>query len=135
MHNLVGANYFIKISHTNAQWDSLNCYRLLTFKSPTIFPGRLDVNEFSAAGDQPLSLKVFPNPADQLLTFNITADKSSISDVWVYDMVGRLLLKKQVSLQEGFQTLELPIGNLPMGSYKLLVKSESQHWIAGFVKQ
>ncbi|HEX3080598.1 MAG TPA: T9SS type A sorting domain-containing protein, partial [Puia sp.] len=134
-NNLAAGTYYIRITHTNPTFDSLNCYRLITLKSSGIFMEPQNVNKFIETAGVPAELKVFPNPASENLSFSVSALASGSASLIVFDMVGRIVKTESLNLEEGFQTIELPVMNLPSGMYKMVLKSNEKSWVANFVKQ
>ncbi|MEO6166132.1 MAG: T9SS type A sorting domain-containing protein [Chitinophagales bacterium] len=128
------ANYFIRISHGPNVFDSIFCYRLKVFISPIPFVLKESGNTFSASEQAITSLQVFPNPAADQLSFNITAPSAGNGSLMIYDMLGRLRYSKEVSLDEGYQTMNIPVMDLPNGSYQMLLKSINKNWVASFIK-
>lgn len=65
------------------------------------------------------SVTVFPNPATTMLTVRLTAATTSPAQLQVYGIEGRLLQSREVSLHTGLNKLELPVAQLPAGTYTL----------------
>ncbi|MBP9883320.1 MAG: T9SS type A sorting domain-containing protein [Chitinophagales bacterium] len=132
-NNAPAAYYYIRIAHGKNTFDSLNCYRLKVFQSSFIFETKSGENMVTTA-ETMSSVKVFPNPATDHLTFNITTAKPGNASILIYDMLGRLLFSNELLLDDGYQQIDIPINNLPEGSYRLLLKSSEKNWISTFIK-
>ena len=102
--------------------------------SPNPFEYKNSANTFEVNDNAITSLTVFPNPVNSQLSFNITAPSSGNGSLLIYDILGRLLYSKEVTLDEGYQTLEIPVADLPNGSYQMLLKSNEKNWVASFIK-
>ena len=53
----------------------------------------------------------------------------------IYDLAGRLVLAQEFTLVAGFQNIDLPVADLPQGSYALTVRTPEKTLTANFVKQ
>ena len=69
-----------------------------------------------------LSLSLYPNPAKS--TLNVSYNSATVQqvDLYVYDMLGRIMLKKTVDMQAGPNLVALPVSGLPTGSYLLTLQ-------------
>jgi hypothetical protein len=135
-NNLAPATYYYKVSHSASEFDSVNCYLLTNYSSSSIFNLTGDINRF-LPGDAsiPLSLNVFPNPASENLSFSLTAPKAGLATITICDLLGRVVKNVELGLDEGFQSIDIPVSDLPEGTYKLILRSDIKTWVAGFVKQ
>lgn len=132
-NNAQAAYYYIRIAHGKNTFDSLNCYRMKVFQSSFIF--EMKSNENMVTSETTLSaITVYPNPATDHLTFNITTAKTGTAAILIYDMLGRLLYNNELLLDDGYQQIDVPINNLPEGSYRLLLKSSEKNWLSTFIK-
>ncbi len=80
--------------------------------------------------DEPTSetaqFTVFPNPFSENLTVNISSKKSAPAKIAVFNLFGQQVFGKNLDLQEGKNQLELPMNNLPTGSYLVQFQSENK---------
>jgi len=109
-------------------------YRLLAFdndgkvqKSNWIFV-RKNVNELKI-GD------VFPNPAGELISVNILNNSFANGTVFIYDIVGKLLITKKVNLNSGSQNIMVDINELNTGTYKFIIQIGKSRKTMMFVKR
>jgi hypothetical protein len=65
------------------------------------------------------SLELFPNPAQGRLNLRFTAMEAGSSAATVSDITGRVLLNTALEIQEGTNTLKLPLQGLAPGIYIL----------------
>jgi hypothetical protein len=67
-------------------------------------------------------LSLFPNPAGSLVNLNYSSPKGqSNTDLLIYDILGRVVLRKTISVQEGLNQMSLPLNNLADGVYLLVL--------------
>lgn len=66
-----------------------------------------------------LGMRVFPNPATDLLHFEINDDALSTGQITLYDQLGRLVLIKDIPNRT--KNMDIPVGNLVDGLYMLKV--------------
>jgi hypothetical protein len=76
--------------------------------------------------------KVYPNTSVKNQLFIKTENRQvNKMQVFIYDMKGSLLFRKQLNYQS--QWLELPQMNA--GNYKISILSEKYHWTGSFIKE
>ncbi len=132
-NNLQAGTYYVSISHDTVAYDSVNCYTLKAFMSATDFPTQ--VNNGFYFNQTPQQINIFPNPVSAVLSFSILPALSSNATLIIYDLLGRVKKKETLILKQGFQTIELPIEDLPSGIYNIVVKSAEKAWKASFIRQ
>jgi hypothetical protein len=71
-------------------------------------------------------LKVYPNPANDILYFDKSITKATAT---IYSSEGRMMLQKNLNNNQ------IPIQNLPNGLYHLHLQVGEQSFHAAFVKQ
>jgi minor extracellular serine protease Vpr len=82
----------------------------------------LELLAIEEVSDKPIETMVFPNPTKDLVNF-----KSTMNEVWIYDLEGRMI-------DSQFGTLtELNISNLASGVYILMMKSKDKNYIESLV--
>lgn len=96
----------------------------------TVSPDRLSTDSTAAARPADSSvvttgkLTLYPNPASNLINISYTSTKAQgNTNVLVYDLVGRVLAKKIVFIQEGPNQLAIPLDNIPDGIYLLVLEA------------
>ena len=81
---------------------------------------------FFPVGMQPIeneAMRVFPNPTDDLVTIKWTNDQS-IEEVSLTNAMGQVVLTEKLAGSTQQTTIDL--GNIPVGTYLLLVKGEEK---------
>ncbi|HXB44314.1 MAG TPA: T9SS type A sorting domain-containing protein [Puia sp.] len=60
---------------------------------------------------------IYPNPAKEELTVAVSLDKKQKGLYCIYDQAGKKLVSNTVSLNEGANTIFVPVSSLPAGFY------------------
>lgn len=68
---------------------------------------------------------MYPNPAVSFLNLSISVSNAERVQLQVINMKGQTLKQQQVQLQSGSTALQIPVENLPSGSYLLQVKTQT----------
>ncbi len=104
---LEGANYY-----RLKQVDTDGAYEL----SPVVVAFR------AKPAEAPL---VFPNPARDILYVPITVEADATTYLQVLDAAGRVVRDRDVDLQQGAHTVQIPLEGLPAGAYELRLQNTS----------
>jgi hypothetical protein len=67
------------------------------------------------------SLRIYPNPVRTNLTMDLQSAKGGQVNVQVIDYSGRILLNRSFNVQQGRNTLSLPMQQVGQGAYRLVV--------------
>ncbi|MEP7170532.1 MAG: T9SS type A sorting domain-containing protein, partial [Bacteroidota bacterium] len=73
-----------------------------------------------------LDVKVYPNPAHDMLTVSIDVKESSDLLLQLNDITGRIILLENENAKEGLNTYQLGLKHISKGVYMLEVKSASE---------
>ncbi len=65
------------------------------------------------------NFKAFPNPVQDLLTLQINVENAMTNQIIVVDILGRIVLQKEVYLTENQNEINLDLGNITTGTYIL----------------
>jgi hypothetical protein len=84
--------------------------------SKTALRNSLSVNDKTLG-----SIKVFPNPATEVLFVSISDAKTNTATVSLLDINGKLISQQQASNTDLFSGIAIPVNNLPKGLYLLNV--------------
>jgi len=88
------------------------------------------VDRLSVDGSEANKVTIHPNPASSTLTIN---SKKNINTVLVFDLNGRLLVKKELSTYK--PNYELDVKNLSSGFYFLEIKTDTASETVKFMKR
>jgi hypothetical protein len=80
-------------------------------------------------------VKIFPNPASQFITIqlNETYLSEKIENIKIIDNLGKILM--DLNIDNFKSTIQLPISNLSIGAYLLVVQSGEKLSIQQFIKK
>jgi len=81
--------------------------------------------------NEPSSIKVFPNPTDEFLTFVIENGNEVMEDIEIIDLSGRVVI---VIEQRKNLIYTMPVASLESGIYFYQVKTNQQTMVGKFVK-
>jgi hypothetical protein len=82
-----------------------------------------------------LITSVYPNPVSRTATVTLSAAKSGIADMLLYDISGTVVYRRRSAIAEGTNNLLLDLGKLPAGVYHLSVQSTESKAVYQLVKQ
>lgn len=133
-NNAPAAYYYIRIAHGKTVFDSISCYRVIIYQSSSVFDLEAGANKNLNTENAFSTMTVFPNPVAEQLSFSINALAEEQGTIMVYDMLGRLCFSKEILVDEGFQTIQVPVSSLPDGSYRLVLKSHEKNRVSSFIK-
>lgn len=116
-------------------WQYLSNYAGFTIKSATTTAAANDLTTVARAAEDTTAkadssvwntsqLTLYPNPARDQINLNFTSSKAlGNTNVTVYDLVGRVLVRKIITVQEGPNQLTIPLSNVPNGTYLVVLQS------------
>ena len=79
----------------------------------------------------PSAINIYPNPANDNITIEFTADYNSIE---IYDSFGRKTMSRQVNTTTGQQVIDVDISGYPSGLYLVVVKNDTDRYYKRIVK-
>jgi type IX secretion system substrate protein len=82
-------------------------------------------------------LRLFPNPANNLVNAQITVKNAGNAQIVIGDMNGKILVQRTSNLQAGDNFVELPVDGLTTGTYfiKVYKQDRSKALIGSFLKK
>ena len=95
--------------------------------------GRLTVSSIDNSSLEELSLKVFPNPAEQLMQIRFSEKLEQQVLVEVYNLQGKKIITTEIAPGENQQILQL--GSLPPATYILRITHNNQFDSYKIIKQ
>lgn len=75
-----------------------------------------------------IGLKLYPNPANDVLSIEIQSDFNSVAELDVYDYTGRLLNSQSIEVNMGYNTVNKSVSDLQSGNYLLRISSGGK-WV------
>ena len=82
-----------------------------------------------------LITSVFPNPASNTATITLSAARSGMADIQLYDISGTVVYRRRSAIAEGTNNLPIQLGKLSAGVYHLAVQSADSKAVYRLVKQ
>lgn len=80
-------------------------------------------------------ISVFPNPASDKVTVSWNSDNTTVGIVNIFDVNGKKLFTRKISLQSGYNLSEIPVGNLTPGAYFIEINKGNQSKSIGIIKK
>lgn len=81
------------------------------------------------------NLDLYPNPAEDKLILGFEAPVSENTNLYIFDLAGKVVKVQQADITEGQQNLRLNISELPAGIYYLKFKVGELNYTDKFIKQ
>lgn len=82
-----------------------------------------------------LNLQLFPNPAADIVQVQIPSSRKQQATVLITDAGGKVMLQKDILLEQGYNGNSIPVSQLPAGTYFLIIQTESGRQTAKFSKR
>lgn len=95
--------------------------KMLFSSSATAKSSARMAEELSSSEEIITNMNVYPNPASSDVTIDFRMNESKDVNVTVMDMMGRIVIDKKHSAQEGSNTLGLDVSNLEQGVYLIAI--------------
>src|SRR5205823_1338547 len=109
------ASYYVQVfGHNNAAYSATTCYTLRVATSNVNQMVDAEGNDGWVANEGlngGSELSVYPNPAKEHLSIRFFVDEDGTSKASITDLVGRIVWQQDVSVQEGVNTIELPLSD------------------------
>lgn len=71
--------------------------------------------------EQSLSLDIFPNPVNEVLSLQTNAQGSDTYDLFLFDQSGRQILNQKINIPAGENVSPIEVNNLSTGMYNLII--------------
>lgn len=82
-----------------------------------------------------MQAKIIPNPVvDNQATLQINTEKKAALQTVIIDVMGRVLLSRQINVEEGLNTIPLQVQPLKPGIYQLIYNDGEKNQVIRFVK-
>lgn len=89
----------------------------------------------SKLGNVTVDATLYPNPAYQQATLDITVSENTATQVSLYDMMGRKVWTKEQNLSTGVNRVNIPVSNLTSGIYSLQIRNEGGQTSMKLIKE
>jgi hypothetical protein len=109
------ATYIIRVFGYSGANNATQCYNLNIQASST--PFRTSGSETSISTDEVSVLKVYPNPANDILNLEFNSLTDAIISISVTDLVGKTVLNAQKAGVTGMNNFEISLKDLNRGVY------------------
>ena len=80
-------------------------------------------------------ISIFPNPARDFLNLSVKTIDEGEFLVRIMNLTGQVILEKTYYVQEGFQTVDIPINTLIPGPYLITIHVEKNVVVYRILKQ
>lgn len=111
--------YLLYISYDSVSYSHLPGTTSKSVKySIKYIPDRVPTVQTTGTG-----LLVYPNPVTNIITFQINSDKAEPIQIELIDIFGRLTIHRDMTIDAGTQTVDLPVEGLTRGLYFVKVSS------------
>jgi hypothetical protein len=110
-------NVLVKFVTTNDNGNNLYVDNInLSQPKPTSISAIINANE---------DVVLFPNPTNELVNLRINASSSFIANISLLNVLGQTVYTKQVSLNDGGNSIQLDVAELASGVYSFIIDSTS----------
>jgi Secretion system C-terminal sorting domain/Pregnancy-associated plasma protein-A len=75
---------------------------------------------------EPLTCRIYPNPAENMITFDIGLAKEGETELIVSNTLGNVVLTKKLKLNEGSQQVPINCSQWAVGLYFVIIKANDQ---------
>ncbi|MBW7913996.1 MAG: T9SS type A sorting domain-containing protein, partial [Taibaiella sp.] len=76
-------------------------------------------------GDVSVITKLYPNPAYNSATLDISSSAQTNTTILLYDVMGRLVWSTEKTLAYGNSRVQIPLDNLTAGMYSVQIRSNT----------
>lgn len=80
-------------------------------------------------------VKVYPNPVDNLINFDVSSAKEESALIRITDLQGKEIFGLTIPIQIGINNIELPTNDIPSGLYLYEVKTSDNTFTGKLVKK
>ena len=81
------------------------------------------------------TFSVFPNPAFEKITLTFNSDASQKFTLYLKDVTGRVILRENITPDQGLNSLDVNIHDIAKGIYLLVLENEKQKAIEKLIVQ
>ena len=132
------ATYYVKVVGFNGAFISTSCYNLLVNTSGSSFrscelteyvEGNVNLEKVNSNS----SFIVFPNPVQDVMQLNFISDESSIVEVKLMDLMGKVIETKTIEANDGLNNAEMNTSFLENGVYMIRLTQDDEVQVRKFI--
>ncbi len=123
-----GYEYSVRFGRLTYNTQYVECMEMMANESPQ------QLNNSSTHQFNNSSLKLYPVPANHLLNVEYFSENSHSTNIEIISNEGKIMMSQQEFLQEGLNTVQLDIADLPVGYYFIRMYGEDEMQTQPFVK-
>ena len=118
--------------HGTTNWGSIYAatYGRGLFRCDNFFMVGIDDTPFK---QETVQLKLYPNPAYDYTTFEMSSDKNKNILLNVYDLAGRMVSTREIRLVKGLNKIRIDLTDLQKGIYILRVITDERGYSSKFI--
>lgn len=121
VNNAAVGNYYVKVFGAGGAFHASDSYKLRANKKST--PYRLNENDCTAEN---MTLSISPNPAIHSAIITVDGTESSVLNIQVIDVSGRIVKESRKLLENEAQSFTLDVSMLRAGAYYIFCFSDEQ---------
>ncbi|MBK7964427.1 MAG: T9SS type A sorting domain-containing protein [Bacteroidetes bacterium] len=132
------ATYYVKVVGFNGAFISTSCYNLIVNTSGSSFrsgelteyvEGNVNLEKVNSNS----SFIVFPNPVQDVLQLNFISEESSIVEVKLMDLMGKVIETKTIEANDGLNNAEMNTSFLENGVYMIRLTQDDEVQVRKFI--
>jgi len=137
LNTTTAATYYLRVYGYSSAYSATSCYNLIantsgsTFRTANQSTNEGSSNALKVNGIDELS--IYPNPTTNKLNINFFITESATLTTDVIDMLGKTVLNKNFSVDEGFNQTALDLSDLNNGIYFLRLQQNDQIVVKKFI--
>jgi len=112
-----GNNYSVTVS------DSKGCTKVYNYQ----------YNSLSDLTNNNSFVSIYPNPAKGFVSIEVDEEKFESGEIQLLDMTGKIVLNKQIELQQGKNNHSLDLQNIAQGVYSIAIIASNRKWTGKLV--
>jgi hypothetical protein len=78
-------------------------------------------------------VSIYPNPAKGFVSIEVDEEKFESGEIQLLDMTGKIVLNKQIELQQGKNNHSLDLQNIAQGVYSIAIIASNRKWTGKLV--
>jgi hypothetical protein len=123
--------YYVKVLGKGGAWNPTVAYKLIvnTILPPPVTPGIKNVPSAGTSKEEiEESVKVYPNPATDLLNVALQAQSDGRLRIRMTDLSGKTIRDEAFEVEKGENLIPIALDRLPAGAYLLWMEKGGRSW-------